>query len=162
MLQQTCGYPSVLLSIYKEMECLIKWQFLFTCLHYRKRDYPPISVHSPDAHKTRARFSIRLFHLGNRVITTWHVTYCLPGYTSAGNWNDKRNWNLDPGILLWDTGVPSNGLTTKQSACLLFRFWGTALLFLQHLDDLVFSLSNALCSSFPTPFSILVTGLLFY
>lgn len=52
--------------------------------------------------KQAARSSILVFHLGYRDPTTWAIIWWLSMYASVGSWNGQRNWDPNPGILIWD------------------------------------------------------------
>lgn len=61
--------------------------------------------------------------MGGRDPTTRATTRCLPEYISAGSQNLKRKKEMNPGILMWDTSVPSDILTAETNALPTLQFY---------------------------------------
>lgn len=114
-----------------QWHCL--WNTLFCFLNYLserqrdkgKTDLLPV-VHFPNAYNSQGwprpklgAGNIWVSYKSGRDTTTWVVTCCLPGCTSAGSWNWRWSWDL-----VSDAGVSGSIPSAVPEACPFVRQCG--------------------------------------
>lgn len=65
--------------------------------------------------KARVWNSIRISHMSIKRLTTWAISYCLPGYRLIRNWNKNQSQESNPSTLEQDVYIPNSMLTTRQN-----------------------------------------------